>query len=75
MFISALHEINIPLRKILIIQLGDIGDVVCAIPAFRAVKAAFPQVELSVRALNNGSFQINRGFPQFFRVSHFDSGR
>jgi heptosyltransferase-3 len=48
MFISALHKINIPLRKILIIQLGDIGDVVWAIPAFRAVKAAFPQAELSV---------------------------
>jgi hypothetical protein len=28
-----------------------------------------------LRALNNGSFQINRGFPHFFRVSHFDSGR
>jgi ADP-heptose:LPS heptosyltransferase len=48
MFISALHKINIPLRKILIIQLGDIGDVVWAIPSFRAVKAAFPQAELCV---------------------------
>src|SRR5271169_1755537 len=48
MLVSAQHEINIPIRKILMIQLGDIGDVVWAIPAFQAVKAAFPQAELSV---------------------------
>ena len=48
MIISAQHKINIPVRKILIIQLGDIGDVVWAIPAFWAVKNAFPQAEVSV---------------------------
>jgi heptosyltransferase-3 len=48
MIISAQHQINIPVRKILIIQLGDIGDVVWAIPAFWAVKNAFPQADVSV---------------------------
>jgi len=48
MIISAQHKINIPISKILIIQLGDIGDVVWAIPAFWSVKNAFPQADVSV---------------------------
>lgn len=52
MFISAQHKINIPIRKILIIQLGDIGDVVWAIPTFKALKSAFPHAELSVLTRN-----------------------
>lgn len=52
MFISAQHKINISIRKILIIQLGDIGDVVWAIPTFNALKSAFPHAELSVLTRN-----------------------
>ena len=52
MLISAQHKINIPIRKILVIQLGDIGDVVWAIPTFWALKAAFPQAGLSVLVRN-----------------------
>ena len=52
MIIAAQHKINIPIRKILVIQLGDIGDVVWAIPAFWALKAAFPQSVLSVLSRN-----------------------
>jgi len=48
MIISAQYKINIPVRKILIIQLGDIGDVVWAIPSFWSVKNAFPQADVSV---------------------------
>jgi heptosyltransferase-2 len=48
MIIAAQHKINIPIRKILIIQLGDIGDVVWALPAFWAVKNTFPQANVSV---------------------------
>jgi ADP-heptose:LPS heptosyltransferase len=48
MLVATQHKINIPIRKILMIQLGDIGDVVWAIPAFQAVKDAFPQAELSI---------------------------
>ena len=60
MFISAQHKINIPIRKILVIQLGDIGDVVWAIPAFWSLKAAFPQAGLSVLVRNpNGNLLLD----------------
>ncbi|MGA2781571.1 MAG: glycosyltransferase family 9 protein [Smithella sp.] len=60
MFISAQHKINIPVRKILVIQLGDIGDVVWAIPAFWSLKAAFPQAGLSVLVRNpNGDLLLD----------------
>jgi len=60
MLISAQHKINIPVRKILVIQLGDIGDVVWAIPAFWALKAAFPQAGLSVLVRNpNGDLLLD----------------
>jgi len=36
------------ISNILIIQLGDIGDVVWAVPAFRAVKDAYPAAAVSV---------------------------
>jgi len=40
---------NLPsLRRVLIIQLGDIGDVVWTLPAFQALRTAWPGVELSV---------------------------
>jgi len=36
------------IRSVLLIQLGDIGDVVWATPTFRAVKEAYPQANVSV---------------------------
>jgi ADP-heptose:LPS heptosyltransferase len=60
MFISAQHNIRIPVRKILVIQLGDIGDVVWAIPALWALKTAFPQAGVSVLVRNhNGDFLLD----------------
>ncbi|MEN6421408.1 MAG: glycosyltransferase family 9 protein [Smithella sp.] len=60
MVISSQHKIDIPVRKILVIQLGDIGDVVWAIPSFWALKEAFPQAGLSVMVRNNyGDFLID----------------
>lgn len=57
MIISTHHKIDIPVKKILVIQLGDIGDVVWAIPSFWALKAAFPQALVSVLVRNrNGEF-------------------
>jgi len=35
-------------KKILLIQLGDIGDVVYTVPTIHAVKKAFPQAEISL---------------------------
>ncbi len=48
MIIAAQHKINIPIKKILVIQLGDIGDVVWMIPALWAAKNAHPQADLMV---------------------------
>lgn len=60
MIVSARHKISIPVRKILVIQLGDIGDVVWAIPAFWALKDAFPHARLSVLVRNNnGEFLLD----------------
>jgi ADP-heptose:LPS heptosyltransferase len=60
MLISAQHKISIPVKKILVIQLGDIGDVVWAIPTFWALKAAFPQAYLSVLVRNlHGDFLLD----------------
>jgi lipopolysaccharide heptosyltransferase III len=36
------------IRNVLLIQLGDIGDVVWATPTFRAVKEAYPKANVSV---------------------------
>ena len=36
------------IRSVLLIQLGDIGDVVWATPTFRAVKEAYPQANVSI---------------------------
>jgi ADP-heptose:LPS heptosyltransferase len=48
MIIAEQHAIKTKIKKILMLQLGDIGDVVWAIPAFRSVKNAFPDAKLSV---------------------------
>jgi ADP-heptose:LPS heptosyltransferase len=67
MVISAQHKINIPVKKILIIQLGDIGDVVWAIPTFWALKAAFPEAALSVLTRNpNGNLLLDD--PHIYKV-------
>ncbi|PKN70955.1 MAG: hypothetical protein CVU54_02950 [Deltaproteobacteria bacterium HGW-Deltaproteobacteria-12] len=50
MVIAAQHKIYIPIKKILIIQLGDIGDVVWMIPALGAIKKAYPQAQLMILA-------------------------
>jgi len=46
MIVAARHKIDIPLCRILLIQLGDIGDVVWGIPAYCSVKLAYPKAEL-----------------------------
>lgn len=45
---SAANILKNPPRNVLLIQLGEIGDVVLTTPTFRAVKETFPGVRLSV---------------------------
>ncbi len=80
MIVAQQHKIEIPLKKILVIQLGDIGDVVWGIPAYRSVKAAFPQAELFVLTREPygdilldepyiaGVFQTKKIFPAALRL-------
>jgi len=48
MFIKGNNLISKDIRSILLIQLGDIGDVVWATPTIRAVKETYPQARVSV---------------------------
>ena len=48
MLVKGNSDLTKDIRSILLIQLGDIGDVVWATPTFRAVKEAYPQANVSV---------------------------
>ena len=48
MLIKGDKLISKDIHSILLIQLGDIGDVVWATPTFRAVKEAYPQANVSI---------------------------
>lgn len=60
MIIAPEHKLDIAVKKILVIQLGDIGDVVWSIPALWALKAAFPRAGLYVIVRKNrGDFLLD----------------
>ena len=66
--------------RILIIQLGDIGDVVWSLPALQAVREAYPDAEVAVLLREgNGSllsagtsppkiFEVRKGFGESLRL-------
>jgi len=53
--------------RVLIIQLGDIGDIVWATPTFRAVGEAYPQVEVSL-LLREGLGSLVEADPHIHRI-------
>ena len=55
------------IRNILLIQLGDIGDVVWATPTFRAVKKAYPSANISV-LLREGFGSLLEADPSVHKV-------
>jgi len=59
-----------PVSRILVIQLGDIGDVVSATPAFRAVRERFPEALLAVlvREGFGGLLEDDPGIDRIFEV-------
>jgi len=61
------------IQNILIIQLGDIGDVVWSIPTFRAVKNAYPDADLSllVREGIGNLFDADPAVKQVFEVKRY----
>jgi len=76
MIVSNHHRITRDIRNILIIQLGDIGDVVWAIPTLWAVKEAYPQANISV--LLQGGFgcllEPDPSIHKIFEVKHYQGG-
>ncbi len=60
-------------QNILIIQLGDIGDVIWSIPTFRAVKKAYPDAHLSllVREGIGSLFDADTAVKQVFEVKRY----
>lgn len=62
---TPIHRENI--RNILIIQLGDIGDVVWSIPAFRAVKEFYAEAHLSL-LVRGGTGRLLAGDPVIDRI-------
>ena len=67
MIISNQHKIERDIRNILIIQLGDIGDVVWAAPAFWAVKETYPRANISV-LLREGSGCLLKEDPSIHKI-------
>jgi len=55
------------IRSILLIQLGDIGDVVWTTPTFRAVKKAYPQAMVSV-LLRQGFGSLLKADPHIHKI-------
>jgi ADP-heptose:LPS heptosyltransferase len=64
---------SMSIQNILMIQLGDIGDVVWSIPTFRAVKKAYPQAHLSllVREGIGDLFDTEAAVKEVFEVKRY----
>jgi len=65
----AINKDNI--KKVLVIQLGGIGDLFLSVPALKALRVHYPQAQLAVLvALKNN--QLKNFFPYFDRVYTLD---
>jgi ADP-heptose:LPS heptosyltransferase len=67
MIIGRQHTIKGNIRSILLIQLGDIGDVVWATPTFQAVKETYPDANMSV-LLREGSGCLIQEDPSIYKI-------
>ncbi len=67
MIIGHHHTIKGNIRSILLIQLGDIGDVVWAIPTFQAVKETYPHANISV-LLREGYGCLIKEDPSIYKI-------
>jgi len=67
MIIKDSQKFERKIESILIIQLGDIGDVVWATPTFRAVKEAYPRANVSV-LLREGFGSLLEADPHIHRI-------
>lgn len=67
MLIKGDKLISKDIRSILLIQLGDIGDVVWATPTFRAVKETYPEANVSV-LLREGFGSLLEADPHIHKI-------
>ena len=67
MIVKGSNKFKKKIKSVLIIQLGDIGDVVWATPTFRAVKEAYPHAKVSV-LLRNGSGSLLEADPHIHKI-------
>lgn len=58
------------IKKILIVRLGGIGDVVCTLPAVEALRAGFPNATIDY-AVEEPAFDIVNGHPALNMVHRF----
>ncbi|HXZ35535.1 MAG TPA: putative lipopolysaccharide heptosyltransferase III [Thermodesulfobacteriota bacterium] len=68
---KSLNLQNPPVRKILLIRLRNIGDVLLLVPTLRAFREAFPQAHLAV-AVNAGTEEMLTGNPLLDEILVFD---
>ncbi|MFN3396450.1 MAG: putative lipopolysaccharide heptosyltransferase III [Thermodesulfovibrionales bacterium] len=59
------------IRRILVIKLRHIGDVLLASPVFRALKETFPEAEVSI-LVNYGTEEVLSGNPLIQEITTFD---
>lgn len=59
------------IRRILVIKLRHIGDVLLTVPVFRALKETFPSAEVSA-LVNRGTEEILSGYPLIKEIITFD---
>jgi heptosyltransferase-3 len=64
---------NKDIRKILVIKLRNIGDVLLSAPLFQNLKAAFPEAEISA-LVNAGTQEMLTGNPSVDQVIVYDRG-
>jgi heptosyltransferase-3 len=74
MIISHHHTISRELHNILIIQLGDIGDLVWTIPTLWAVKEAYPHANISV-LLREGLGRLLESDPVIHKIFEVKNNR
>jgi lipopolysaccharide heptosyltransferase II len=67
MIVKGAKTFNRKIENILIIQLGDIGDVVWSTPAFKAVKETYPRAKISV-LLRDGFGSLLMADPSLHKI-------